>query len=92
MPSAKPPVQYLAGASEISLESFELARLNRIANLRKELHQVMEEWIEAEVEGFQANIFGSAPMEGVRLYVASEDLDAARALLPPPIEEGEDVE
>ncbi len=50
MQSAKPPVEYLAGASKISLESFELTRLNQIANLRKELREVMEEWIEAEVE------------------------------------------
>lgn len=50
MGPTKPPVDYLACASEISLESFELARLNQIANLRKELREVMEEWIEAEVE------------------------------------------
>ena len=50
MQSAKNPVEYLAGASKISLESFELNRLNQIANLRKELREVMEEWIEAEVE------------------------------------------
>jgi hypothetical protein len=48
--SAKNPVGYLAGASKISLESFELNRLNQIANLRKELREVMGEWIEAEVE------------------------------------------
>ena len=46
----KSSVEYLAGASTISLESYELARLNQIANLRKELREVMEEWIEAEVE------------------------------------------
>ena len=50
MQTAKPPVEYLAGASKISLESFEITRLNQAANLRKELREVVEEWIEAEVE------------------------------------------
>ncbi len=44
------PFDYLATCSEPSLESFELSRFNRIANLRKELRQILNEWIEAEVE------------------------------------------
>jgi hypothetical protein len=34
----------------MSLEDFELARLDRVANLRKQLRDIAEEWIEAEVE------------------------------------------
>jgi hypothetical protein len=40
----------LATFSEASLESFELSRMNLVANLRKELHQLVDEWIEAEIE------------------------------------------
>ena len=42
-------LQYLSDCSEESLESFELSRLNRASNLRKELSQVAEEWVDAEV-------------------------------------------
>jgi hypothetical protein len=41
---------YLFKCSQTSLEGFELARLNRIANLRKELRDLVEEWVGAEVE------------------------------------------
>ncbi|HEV3254745.1 MAG TPA: hypothetical protein VG033_10070 [Candidatus Acidoferrales bacterium] len=41
---------YLLKCSLTSLEGFELARLNRIANLRKELRDLVEEWVAAEVE------------------------------------------
>jgi hypothetical protein len=43
-------VEYLLRCSKPSLESFELSRLNRVANLRKELRMLVEAWIEAEVE------------------------------------------
>ena len=46
----RPTVAYLFSCSKESLESFELSRLNRAANLRKELRQITEEWIQAEVE------------------------------------------
>jgi hypothetical protein len=42
-------LQYLSACSEESLEAFELSRLNRASNLRKELSQVAEEWVDAEV-------------------------------------------
>lgn len=45
-----PPVEFLISTSNTSLEAFELARLNKAANLRKEFRQVLEEWVESEVE------------------------------------------
>ena len=42
-------LQYLSACSQESLEAFELSRLNRASNLRKELSQVAEEWVDAEV-------------------------------------------
>lgn len=44
------PLEYLVTSSEAALETFELSRLNRSANLRKELRDVVEEWIEAEIQ------------------------------------------
>ncbi len=45
-----PPLEYLVTSSQAGLENFELVRLNTIANLRKELGDLVEEWIEAETQ------------------------------------------
>jgi hypothetical protein len=50
MGSVPPQLDFLATFSEASLESFELSRMNLVANLRKELHQLVDQWIEAEIE------------------------------------------
>src|SRR5579863_644911 len=50
MASAQPPLEYLISSSEESLESFELSRLSNVANLRKELRTVLDEFVEAEIE------------------------------------------
>ena len=44
------PLEYLARASKETLESFELTRLNRAANFRKEARDVLNDWVQAEVE------------------------------------------
>jgi hypothetical protein len=49
MSDTQPPLEYLVESSQASLESFELSRLNRASNLRKELCQVADEWVQAEV-------------------------------------------
>ena len=49
MERTRPPLDYLLTCSEAGLESFEMSRLNRIANLRRELRDVLDEWMEAEV-------------------------------------------
>ena len=48
--SSPPPLEYLVTSSQAGLENFELGKLNKIANLRKELREVVEEWIEAETQ------------------------------------------
>jgi|SRR6202795_2266905 len=50
MASAQPPFEYLISSSEESLESFELSRLSHVANLRKELRTVLDEFVEAEIQ------------------------------------------
>jgi hypothetical protein len=48
--SSTPSLEYLVTSSKAALENFGLARMNAIANLRKELRDVVEEWIEAETQ------------------------------------------
>lgn len=50
MRDPQPPLEYLVGSSQTSLEAFELARLNRWANLRKELRDILDEWLHTEVD------------------------------------------
>ncbi len=50
MSDAKPPFHFIATCSKISLQSYELARLDAAARLRRQLQEVTDEWIEAEVE------------------------------------------
>jgi hypothetical protein len=50
MEDSNSPLRFIATCSKISLQSYELARLNAAANLRKELFHLADRWIEAEVE------------------------------------------
>jgi hypothetical protein len=50
MGSTHPPLESLLTLTQNCLEGFELSRLNRISNLRKEFHEVLDEWIEFEIE------------------------------------------
>lgn len=47
-------ISYLQSCSTISLDAFQLDRLNRVANLRKALRGFVEDWIEAAVEAQMA--------------------------------------
>jgi len=44
------PLEYLVTSSQSAVESFELSRLNCVSNLRKEIRQIVDEWIAAEAE------------------------------------------
>lgn len=50
MKTTKSMLDYLARCSQTSLESFELARLNDLANLRKQMIDVIDEWVEADIQ------------------------------------------
>jgi hypothetical protein len=50
MSDAKSPFHFIATCSQISLQSYELARLNAATRLRRQLQEMTDEWIEAEVE------------------------------------------
>src|ERR1051326_6698789 len=49
-----PPWDFLHEASNPSLESFELSRLNHTANLRKEIAALLEQWIAEAAEALLA--------------------------------------
>ena len=50
MKTTKSMLDYLARCSQTSLESFELARLNDLANLRKQMIEVIDEWVETDIQ------------------------------------------
>src|SRR5215469_3474382 len=50
MKTTKPLLEYLATCSKISLESFELARLNDRANLRQRIIELMDELVEVDIQ------------------------------------------
>jgi hypothetical protein len=61
MKYSQPFLNYLATCSEASLRSFELARLNEVANLRQQLSERLAEIVEQMVEaGVQARLAGLA--------------------------------
>ena len=49
-----PPIDYLRSASDSSLQSFELARLNHAANLRREIAVLIDQWLEETAEAMLA--------------------------------------
>ncbi len=50
----EPPIEFLKDCSERTLRSFEVARLNRAANLRKEGLELFEAMLEAMAEALLA--------------------------------------
>jgi hypothetical protein len=42
----QPPWEFLLSASRTSLQSYELSRLSHAANLRKEIGNLLDQWIE----------------------------------------------
>jgi hypothetical protein len=49
-----PPVEYLRTASHSSLQSFELAKLNHAANLRREIAVLIDQWLQETAEAMLA--------------------------------------
>ena len=77
-----PQLHYLLHCSSASLEAFELARLNHIANLRKEFGDLVEEWIEAEVEARLSRWI--LDMRRDPISTQSRPLDSHQPVLPFP--------
>jgi hypothetical protein len=50
----QPPWEFLLSASRNSLQSFELSRLSHASNLRKEITQLLDSWLEENSEALLA--------------------------------------
>ncbi|MGH9700024.1 MAG: hypothetical protein ACRD52_11270 [Candidatus Acidiferrales bacterium] len=80
MRTSQLPLEYLVRASKETLESFELTRLNRAANFRKEARDVLNDWVQAEVESRLARFV----LE--RRRAQSEDSRSLSSESAPPLE------
>jgi hypothetical protein len=50
----QPPWEFLLSASSNSLQSYELSRLNHAANLRKEITQLLDSWLDENASALLA--------------------------------------
>jgi hypothetical protein len=50
----QPPWEFLLSASRNSLQSYELSRLSHAANLRKEITQLLDSWLEENIAAMLA--------------------------------------
>ena len=75
MSDNQPPLEYLLKCSQISLESYELSRLNKAANLRRELLDIAEDWIREEVcvrvSEWLRRFRGDRPIEDIILELST---------------------
>jgi hypothetical protein len=74
MRSPQPSLALLTTFSESSLEGFELARLDEISKLRREIQEIRDEWVEAEVAARLARLL----LEGRRMLHPSETASLAQ--------------
>ncbi|HEY4742028.1 MAG TPA: hypothetical protein VIH76_15635 [Candidatus Acidoferrales bacterium] len=88
MGDAKVPLHFIGTCSQTSLQSYELARLDAAARLRRKLQEVTDEWIEAEIEARLARWALERrrynPQTHAEESVAIESLGAGVKSLPAP--------
>jgi hypothetical protein len=87
MRSPQPSLALMTSFSDTSLEGFELARLDEIAQLRREVQEIHEEWVEAEVAARLARLLleGRRPQTSTGAEsLALPDLRIAARNLPAP--------
>ena len=80
MPECQSPLEYLITSSRSSLEGFELARLNRAANLKKELRQILEEWVQTEADARLARWVLECRRNGDRSDAPTADIQTIQDL------------
>jgi hypothetical protein len=55
-PSTQPPWDFLLSASRTTLQSYELSRLSHAANLRKEIVNLVNNWVEENSNAMLARL------------------------------------
>ena len=90
-----PPIDYLRSASRSSLHSFELARLNHAANLKREIAVLIDQWLEETAEAMLARWMldhhGSLrepalPLADLLRTLRGPSLDPLAEISEPPVE------
>ena len=61
----QPPWEFLLSASRNSLQSFELSRLSHAANLRKEIGQLLDSYVEENSAAMLARLLMEQPEQAV---------------------------
>ncbi len=67
------PVNFLLGCAESALGSFELARLAEVADLRKELHVVLDRLIDQMSQAALAQWFRDSDRQAIRYAIENEE-------------------
>src|SRR5260370_42552594 len=90
----EPPWEFLLSASRNSLQSYELSRLSHAANLRKEIAQLLDSWLEENTAAMLARwlmeerTHSTPPRESSERPAAKDEGPAAlhpqRQTPPPP--------
>jgi hypothetical protein len=67
------PLNFLLGCSEKSLGGFELARLSEVADLRKELHAILDRLIDQMSQAALAAWFRQSDRDAIRYAIENEE-------------------
>ena len=77
----QPPWEFLLSASRNSLQSYELSRLSHAANLRKEITQLLDSWLEENTAAMLARwLMEQRERPATREQGANGGADAARSI------------
>ena len=78
----QPPWEFLLSASSNSLQSYELSRLNHAANLRKEITQLLDSWLDENASALLARWLMRQREHPVVEEVAANGDERSKAVQP----------
>src|SRR6266446_843719 len=73
----EPPWEFLLSASRNSLQSYELSRLSHAANLRKEIAQLLDSWLEENTAAMLARWLMEEREHSAPVHAAGDQRAAA---------------
>jgi hypothetical protein len=79
----EPPWEFLLSASKNSLQSYELSRLSHAANLRKEIGQLLDSWLEENSSAMLARWLMEQPRECRPPTSEAPQVSESRPVNPP---------
>ena len=78
----QPPWEFLLSASRNTLQSFELSRLSHAANLKKELGQLLDSWLEENSAASLARLLLDHPEYFARPIAEAESVSGGSEAQP----------